>query len=139
MFWDNNSSRVAPAKCQHRAIRLASNTLILAKQGKFTCQPDRTVPDHNTFSQQGGQHSLYPGKPEKAQISVDGADDLYREIRVENTLQDASGKEVELKAGAEVDVTIEAEPNATIPKKPAEAVIASDGNLRRQEKETQRR
>ena len=75
---------------------------------------------------------LYPGKPEKAQISVDGADHLYREIRVENTLQDASGKEVELKPGAEVDVTIEAEPSATVPKKPA-GVIASDGNLRRKE------
>ena len=26
----------------------------------------------------------HPGQPEKAQISVEGADDLYREIRIEN-------------------------------------------------------
>jgi hypothetical protein len=56
-------------------------------------------------------------EPEKAQISVEGGDHLYREIRVENTLQDENGKEVKLKPGAEVHVTIEAEKDATIPKK----------------------
>lgn len=55
-------------------------------------------------------------EPEKAEISVQGADDLYKEIRIENTMQDGEGKEVKLKAGAEVKVTIEAEPEATIPK-----------------------
>lgn len=58
----------------------------------------------------------HPGEPEKAQIGVEGADDLYREIRVENTLQDERGKTVALKQGAKVDVTIEADPNATQPK-----------------------
>ena len=28
----------------------------------------------------------HPSMPEKAQISVDGADDLYREIRIENVV-----------------------------------------------------
>ena len=59
-----------------------------------------------------------PSKPEKAQISVEGADDLYREIRVDNTLHDANGKPVKLKEGAEVEVKIEAEPKATTPHKP---------------------
>ncbi len=55
------------------------------------------------------------GEPEKAQISVEGADHLYREIRVPNKLVDDQGKEVKLKPGAEVDVTIEAEPaSATV-------------------------
>jgi hypothetical protein len=49
------------------------------------------------------------GEPEKAQISVEGADHLYREIRIENNLTDADGKAVSLKPGAEVDVTIEAD------------------------------
>jgi hypothetical protein len=49
-----------------------------------------------------------PREPEKAQIAVDGADDLYREIRVENKLQDVTGKDVSLKPGAHVEVTIEA-------------------------------
>jgi hypothetical protein len=60
---------------------------------------------------------ITPNQPEKAQISVEGAEDLYKEIRVENTLQDESGNEVALKKGAKVDVTIEADPEATEPKK----------------------
>ena len=47
---------------------------------------------------------------EKAQISVDGADELYKELRIENTLMDQGGNEVRLKSGACVDITIEAEP-----------------------------
>jgi hypothetical protein len=50
--------------------------------------------------------------PEKAQIAVEGADELYREIRVENTLKDADGNPVKLKEGVEVAVTIEADAKA---------------------------
>jgi hypothetical protein len=53
------------------------------------------------------------GEPEKAQIAVEGADHLYREIRVPNRLTDANGKKVKLKEGAEVEVKIEAEPMVT--------------------------
>lgn len=52
--------------------------------------------------------SPHPGVPEKAEINVKGADDLYREIRVDNSLTDKDGDKVRLKRGAEVDVTIEA-------------------------------
>jgi hypothetical protein len=55
--------------------------------------------------------------PEKAQISIEGAEDLYREIRVENTLQDADGNPLALKKGAEVEVTIAADPESTTRKK----------------------
>jgi hypothetical protein len=58
----------------------------------------------------------HPSQPEKAQIGVEGAEDLYREIRVDNTLQDENGNQVALKPGAKVDVTIEANPDATQPK-----------------------
>ena len=54
--------------------------------------------------------------PEKAQIEVEGGDELYREIRIDNTLEDADGNPVSLKKGAEVDVTIEADANDTKPK-----------------------
>ena len=62
-------------------------------------------------------------EPEKAQIAVEGADHLYRELRIENTLTDENGEEVRLKKGAKVEVTVEAEPEATVrkeeePKKP---------------------
>ena len=56
-----------------------------------------------------------PSEPEKAQITVEGADHLYRELRIENTLIDENGEKVSLKQGAEVEVTIEAEPGATTP------------------------
>ena len=57
-----------------------------------------------------------PSEPEKAQISIEGADDLYKEIRIENSLTDENGKEVSLKNGAEVEVTVEADKDATTPK-----------------------
>ena len=60
--------------------------------------------------------SPYPSEPEKAEIAIEGADDLYKEIRIENTLKDENGNEVRLKQGAEVEVTVEAEPEATTPK-----------------------
>jgi hypothetical protein len=57
-----------------------------------------------------------PGDPEKAQIAIEGADHLYREIRIENTLTDENGDKVRLKQGAEVEVTVEASLEGTIPK-----------------------
>jgi hypothetical protein len=58
-----------------------------------------------------------PRDPEKAQIHVHGADPLYKEIRIENTLTDQDGNEVKLKQGAEVQVHVEADKSATTPKK----------------------
>ena len=57
----------------------------------------------------------HPSQPEKAQIAVEGADELYREIRIENALTDENGDEVRLKKGAEVEITVEADPEATTP------------------------
>ena len=56
------------------------------------------------------------GEAEKAQIAIETADHLYREIRIENTLIDENGRKVGLKPGAEVEVTVEADPQATTPK-----------------------
>jgi quercetin dioxygenase-like cupin family protein len=53
--------------------------------------------------------SVVPNEKDKAQIHIDDADPLYREIRIENELQNAAGETVELKPGAEVDVHIEAD------------------------------
>jgi hypothetical protein len=60
--------------------------------------------------------AIPPIEPEKAQIAVEGADELYKEIRVENVLQDKKGDEVKLKRGAEVEVKIEADKVDTVPK-----------------------
>jgi hypothetical protein len=58
----------------------------------------------------------FPGHTEKAQIDVHGADDLYKEIRIENVLTDEKGTKAHLKPGAEVDVIVEADSSATIKK-----------------------
>ena len=57
-----------------------------------------------------------PNIPEKAEIAIEGADDLYKEIRVENKLTDEKGNEVQLKQGAEVDITVQADPKDTTAK-----------------------
>jgi len=53
---------------------------------------------------------------ERKSIDIEAADDLYREIRIENTLTDEHGEEVHLKQGAQVDVSIEADTDATLKK-----------------------
>ena len=78
--------------------------------------------------------SLDPDEPDKAQIAVEGAEELYREIRIENTLQDEAGNEVSLKKGAEVEVTIAAEPEATKPKKADEPQALAPGTEQEKQK-----
>ncbi len=55
----------------------------------------------------------FPGQPEKAEIDIQGADDLYREIRIENVVTGENGEKARLKAGAEVEVIVEADSSAT--------------------------
>jgi predicted DNA-binding antitoxin AbrB/MazE fold protein len=55
-----------------------------------------------------------PREPEKAQIYIEAAEDLYREIRIDNTLKEKG--EVALKEGARVDVTVEADKKDTAKK-----------------------
>ena len=76
-------------------------------------------PEKPAVTLHGTVEKIIPGnraEPEKAQVAVDDADHLYREIRVDNMLQDGDGKKVALKLGSRVDVTIEAEKDATEPK-----------------------
>jgi hypothetical protein len=49
---------------------------------------------------------------EKAEITLQGAEDLYKEIRIGNALVSASGETVPMKPGTEVDVTIVARDEA---------------------------
>lgn len=60
--------------------------------------------------------SIVPGEPDKAQIEIEKAEDLYREIRIDNVLKDEKGEEVELKEGAPVVMTIEADKKDTTKK-----------------------
>jgi hypothetical protein len=54
----------------------------------------------------------FPGKLEKVQIAIEGPDHVHEEIRIENTLTDKSGQEVQLKTGGKVKVTIKAAPES---------------------------
>jgi len=55
---------------------------------------------------------VHPSEPEKAQIAIEGADDLYREIRIENALTNEDGEKVKLRAGTPVEVTVQVDPDA---------------------------
>jgi hypothetical protein len=76
-------------------------------------------PDKPNVTLPGKVEKIIPAlgnEPEKVQIRVEGADPLYREVRIENALQDADGNPVSLEKGAEVDVTIEADHKDIKPK-----------------------
>ena len=59
----------------------------------------------------------YSSGKEKAEIDIREAEDLYREIRVENELTNEEGEKASLKQGAEVDIILEADSDS-IMKKP---------------------
>lgn len=52
--------------------------------------------------------SVVPDEPEKVEISITGAENLFREIRIENRFNNVDGRLVELTSGVHVDVTFEA-------------------------------
>jgi len=56
------------------------------------------------------------GEPEKAQITVEGADRLCTEIRIENALTDEMGEKVSMKAGAKVQVTVRSKTGQALPR-----------------------
>lgn len=51
--------------------------------------------------------SRVPNEPEKAEIRIEEADDLYREIRIENVLENDKGEASGLPLGKKVDVIVE--------------------------------
>jgi hypothetical protein len=54
---------------------------------------------------------VLPNEPEKAEIQIDEADDLYKEIRIENVVTDEKGEKGSLKQGEDVDIVLEADPD----------------------------
>jgi hypothetical protein len=79
----------------------------VAKSAEVVESPSVTMPGTvEKIIPAAGDH-----RPEKVQIAVEGPDDLYREIRIENALQNEAGEDVRLKLGAKVEVTIAAIPS----------------------------
>ena len=56
---------------------------------------------------------LTPDQLEKVEILLDHADELFREIRVENVFTRMDGGKFRLVPGAKIAVVLEAEPEAT--------------------------
>lgn len=59
--------------------------------------------------------AVRPGGVERVQIILQGADDLFREIRIDNTLRDKAGNSAGLKLGDRVKVRIEATNKSIVP------------------------
>ena len=55
-----------------------------------------------------------PSQPEKAQISIEGADHRDQDLRIENALIDEHGNNGKLKKGAHIEVTVAAGPRTSI-------------------------
>jgi hypothetical protein len=74
----------------------------VAKSARIIDPPSITMP--------GTVEKIIPAighhRPEKAQIAIEGTEDLYREIRIDNALQTEDGDDVSLKVGSKVEVTI---------------------------------
>jgi hypothetical protein len=57
---------------------------------------------------------MTPTQSEKAQISIYEAEDLYKEIRIDNEMVRETGEKTRLKPGESVDVIVEANTDATL-------------------------
>jgi hypothetical protein len=58
--------------------------------------------------------SSIDGPNKKVEITIPAADDLFREIRIENRLLGLDGLPVSLASGAELTITVEAEISGTV-------------------------
>jgi hypothetical protein len=70
------------------------------------------IPEQPNTTMSGTVDKIIPSsgsrQSEKAQVAIDGADQRYRTLRVENALTDEHGDDVKLRKGAHVDITITA-------------------------------
>jgi len=57
-------------------------------------------------------------EPEKVEIEIHEADELYKEIRIENVVTDEKGKKDSLKQGEDVEIVVKADPGSDKPPKP---------------------
>ena len=102
-----------------------------ARIAELNLDTDR-IPEQASATMPGTVDKLIPSpglsQPEKAQIAVDGADQGYRDLRIENALTDEHGDDVKLKNGAHVEVTVTAEP-----KTPTAAINKDRWSIRREQ------
>ncbi|HKR85799.1 MAG TPA: hypothetical protein VJS37_16695 [Terriglobales bacterium] len=95
---------IREVSAEYLAVMERSHGLIECEEDTMTDKPCVKLPEKV-------EKVIKPAadEPEKAQIAIEGADPLYREIRIENTLKDEDGQKIRLKQDDEVDVTVEAD------------------------------
>jgi hypothetical protein len=80
-----------------------------ARIAELKLDPSR-IPEHPSTTMPGIVKKIIPSarpsRPDKAQVTVHGADRLHRVLRFENVLTDEHGDDVKLKKGAHVDITV---------------------------------
>lgn len=54
---------------------------------------------------------VHPSDPEKVEIDIHEAEDLYRDIRIDNVVTNGDGVKDKLKQGEDVDIILEADPD----------------------------
>jgi hypothetical protein len=102
----NDATRVSVRKemAKPRVARSAKIAELNLDISRIPEQPSTTMP--------GIVSKIIPSRnmsqPEKAQIAVNGTDQRYRNLRIENTLTDEHGDDLKLKKGAHVDITVTA-------------------------------
>jgi uncharacterized protein YfaS (alpha-2-macroglobulin family) len=101
---DATRVRVTKEMAMPRMARSAKIAELNLDTSRIPAQPSTTMPGkvNKIIS------SPHTSQPEKVQIAVDGADQRYRNLRIENSLTDEHGDDVKLKKGAHVDVTVTA-------------------------------
>ena len=77
------------------------------------------IPEQPSATMPGTVDKIIPSprlsQPEKAQITVEGADHRNQDLPIENTLTDEHGDDVKLKKGAHVEVTVTAKDVKPVP------------------------
>jgi hypothetical protein len=111
----HKKSKKGPGNATHASVKKEMAKPRMAKSVRIAELNLDTarIPDQPSTTMPGTVDKIIPSprpsQPEKAQITVDGADVQYRDLRIENTLTDEHGDEVRLKKGAHVQVTVTAE------------------------------
>ena len=92
------------------------------EQRRFQDQPkfvwNRTKPWKSVPARAGKVLPSLNLQAGRVEISIPAAEDLFREIRLENVFNTVDGKGVALTNGAELTVTFEAETAGTVPTNP---------------------
>ena len=108
----DRKSKKKPADSTRVSVRQEMAKPRMARSARIAernLDPGR-VPDQPSITMPGTVNKIIPSlgasQPEKAQISVDGADQRHRYLRFRNLLTDENGDDVRLKKGAHVRVTV---------------------------------